>query len=155
MATELAMVIDMVRFRVAWWFKHHGRGFTEPITVLVENLEIFCFDEKPMKAVKSKEMWMSSQLSYLPFTKHAYCVLLMICLGGPFCIKSDSKMAVSWVNEGDFGNLALVKVIYVIRSKISCLGNLSACFAPRDANAAADVLAKRGLAMEEEIVFFF
>ncbi|KAK0576300.1 hypothetical protein LWI29_015106 [Acer saccharum] len=74
-------------------------------------------------------------------------------LGGrQITIESDSRVAVAWVNEGDFGNLAMVEVIYEVRSKLRVFKNLSVCFVPRNGNVLADGLAKRGVTMEGENV---
>ena len=56
LVAEVEMFSDLVRFRVAWWFKHHSRGSVEPVTVLVENLEICC-DEVRKKRDKKGMEW--------------------------------------------------------------------------------------------------
>ena len=49
MMAEKEALIDLIRFRVAWWFKYHDKGSKEPITIMVENLEVCCFEEKGIK----------------------------------------------------------------------------------------------------------
>ncbi|KAK0596925.1 hypothetical protein LWI29_020253 [Acer saccharum] len=61
-------------------------------------------------------------------------------------------MAVSWVNDGDFGNLALVDVIFEVRAMLKDFKNLSVCFVSRDANVMADGLAKSGSVLDGENV---
>ncbi|KAK1580826.1 hypothetical protein Q3G72_000427 [Acer saccharum] len=66
--------------------------------------------------------------------------------------ESDSRMAVSWVNDGDFGILALVDIIFEVRAKLRAFKNLSVCFISRDANVMAVGLAKSGSVMDGENV---
>ena len=67
-------------------------------------------------------------------------------------IESDSRVAVSWVLDGDYGNLALLDVIYDIRSMLRDSSNVSICFVSRSSNEVADSLAKRGSMMDGEVV---
>ncbi|KAI9166179.1 hypothetical protein LWI28_027551 [Acer negundo] len=66
--------------------------------------------------------------------------------GKKILIESDSREAVSWMNDEDFSNLSLVNTIYDIRCLLRHLGNTSVHYISRDSNAAADRLAKRGSA---------
>ncbi|KAK3189252.1 hypothetical protein Dsin_028813 [Dipteronia sinensis] len=47
---------DLVKFRVGWWFKHHGKGSTEPITSILLNLSVICVDNQNLKQPQ-KEAW--------------------------------------------------------------------------------------------------
>ncbi|KAK3220003.1 hypothetical protein Dsin_013973 [Dipteronia sinensis] len=67
-------------------------------------------------------------------------------------IESDSKAAVSWVEDGEFGNLTLVNVIYDIRSMIHLHGNMSVSYVSRDSNLVADGLAKKGALLDRDNV---
>ncbi|KAK3199510.1 hypothetical protein Dsin_022925 [Dipteronia sinensis] len=169
--TERDVVIDLVRFRVAWWFKNHGRGSKEPLTVIMENLEICCLEEPPVKIRKSKK-WIPPSDKALKFNVDAFvgsldapaAKLLAIHKACQLCvskgklvdksinIESDSKAAVSWVEDGEFGNLALVNVIYDIRSMIYLHGNMSVSYVSRDLNLVADGLAKKGALLDGDNV---
>ena len=61
-------------------------------------------------------------------------------------------MMVTSVSDGDFGNLALVDVIYDVRSKLRSFSNISVRCVSRGSNCLADGLAKRGSALEGENV---
>ena len=52
----VAQAVDMIKFRVAWWFKYHGKGCSDSINVLLQNIAERCTDSKPLKAV-SKGDW--------------------------------------------------------------------------------------------------
>ncbi|KAK3199278.1 hypothetical protein Dsin_022693 [Dipteronia sinensis] len=202
-SAELAVFVDLVRFRVVWWFKHHGKGSAEPITVMVGNLEVCCFEQIPQKVYKAMA-WVPPPKEVLKFNVDGSFkkeigragiggVLLnsrgeVLCSFSAFvgnvdastaellaiqkacflcvskasvgrrkiCIESDSRVAVSWVKDDDFGNLALVDVIYDICSKLRLLGKTSVNYIARDANVVADGLAKRGVALDgENVVWSF
>ncbi|KAK2652373.1 hypothetical protein Ddye_012229 [Dipteronia dyeriana] len=59
-------------------------------------------------------------------------------------IVSDSKVVVSWVNNGDFGKLYCVNSIYQIRSAIRSLGGVEDVYDPRAFYSSVCSLAKKG-----------
>ena len=61
-----ALSDDLIKFRVAWWFKHHGKGFSDPITTLVLNIRDCCKDAKPPKTTK-KDSWIPPDFNSLKF----------------------------------------------------------------------------------------
>ncbi|KAK2641314.1 hypothetical protein Ddye_023077 [Dipteronia dyeriana] len=63
---ERDVLVDLVRFRVAWWFKNHDRGSKEHITIIVENLEFCCLEVFPMKSRISKK-WIPPPRDALKF----------------------------------------------------------------------------------------
>ena len=46
---SITQATDMVKFRVAWWFKHHGVQSKETITAIMLNIKDMCLDSKPTK----------------------------------------------------------------------------------------------------------
>ena len=64
--------------------------------------------------------------------------------GRDILVVSNSKVAVSWVNQGDFGNVAQVKTIYQIRESLKSAGCIKVVFDSRIFNSSADSLAKMG-----------
>ncbi|KAK4846273.1 hypothetical protein QYF36_015226 [Acer negundo] len=72
--------------------------------------------------------------------------------GKSISIESDSKLAVLWVNDPNFGHLKEVGVIYDIREKLRFLGNTKVNFTSRFSNQMADGLAKMGLLRDGENV---
>ncbi|KAK3206841.1 hypothetical protein Dsin_020887 [Dipteronia sinensis] len=42
---SLSNAADMVKFRVGWWFKHHRKGSSEPITSILLNLRDLCVEK--------------------------------------------------------------------------------------------------------------
>ncbi|KAK3219403.1 hypothetical protein Dsin_013373 [Dipteronia sinensis] len=129
-SAELPYFMDLVKFRVAWWFKHNEKGSSEPITVILENLKTCCIDVKAC----------------------ALCVSKPSLVGKRIIISSDSSMAVSWVNDKDFGNFCLWDKIAEIRDMLWILGNTSVSHCLRSSNEVADSLAKNGSLMEGESV---
>ena len=67
-----------------------------------------------------------------------------ILKGRDIAIVSDSKVAVSWVNKGEFGNVNQVKDIYDIREMLKHLKFVKVVFDSRIFNSFADSLAKMG-----------
>ncbi|KAK3188957.1 hypothetical protein Dsin_028518 [Dipteronia sinensis] len=63
---NLAQSIDLVKFRVVCWFKHHGKGLEEPITMLLLNLKERCVDPVHIKKRK-KEAWTPPARDVLKF----------------------------------------------------------------------------------------
>ncbi|KAK3225735.1 hypothetical protein Dsin_005597 [Dipteronia sinensis] len=60
-------------------------------------------------------------------------------------ISSDSKVAVSWVNSGAFGNLIHVDTIYEIHNWLRLLVNTDVVYISRVSNSFAYSLARQGL----------
>ncbi|KAK3222286.1 hypothetical protein Dsin_009311 [Dipteronia sinensis] len=46
---NVLQAIDMVKFWVAWWFKHHSKGSKETLTAILLNVKEICVDSKPIK----------------------------------------------------------------------------------------------------------
>ena len=45
-----SLAANLIQFRVAWWFKHHGCGSLDPLTSLLQCVNEFCKDPvKPKK----------------------------------------------------------------------------------------------------------
>ena len=53
----VSIAMDVIQFRVAWWFKHHGVGSNDPITVLIQNISQFCRDKVKLKK-HNYEVWL-------------------------------------------------------------------------------------------------
>ncbi|KAK3218067.1 hypothetical protein Dsin_012037 [Dipteronia sinensis] len=58
--------VKLHRYMVTWWFKHHGKGLTESITVILENLKTYCVDVKPVRS-SCKEEWLPLSNEELKF----------------------------------------------------------------------------------------
>ena len=44
--------IDLVKFRVVWWFKNLGKGSSDPITLLLKDIWNMCVDSIASKDPK-------------------------------------------------------------------------------------------------------
>ncbi|KAK0575735.1 hypothetical protein LWI29_006099 [Acer saccharum] len=67
-SADFIAFLDLVRFRVAWWFKFHGKGSVDPITVMVENLEFNCVEQnKKKKRKRSHDSWIPPYNDSLKF----------------------------------------------------------------------------------------
>ena len=53
-AVDFGVAEDTIKFRVACWFKHHGRGLKEAITSILLNISELCKDSKKIKHQKSE-----------------------------------------------------------------------------------------------------
>ncbi|KAK3188617.1 hypothetical protein Dsin_028178 [Dipteronia sinensis] len=157
---------DMVRFRVAWWFKYLGGGSSDPITHMLLNIKECCLDSRKMKAPK-KDEWFTSPIDALKFNddcsargdsgpagigeifcNHGGKVLYTfstsvgihdaliaeiltiaraceICgskpelFGKMIVVVSDSKVAVTLINNEGVGSLKHAQAIYDISNYIS------------------------------------
>ncbi|KAK2638085.1 hypothetical protein Ddye_025880 [Dipteronia dyeriana] len=63
---DLTVALDSIRFRVAWWFKHHGCGSLDPLTSLLQCVSQFCKDQMKSKKRES-EAWIPPGLGSLKF----------------------------------------------------------------------------------------
>ena len=81
-----------------------------------------------------------------------------LCLSRPaiytkdIVIVSDSKIAVSWVNNNGFGSLNHVGTVNDIRAMLTHFGRTSVIYSLRASNSFADSLAKKASNMEEDIL---
>ncbi|KAK3206946.1 hypothetical protein Dsin_020992 [Dipteronia sinensis] len=159
---SISSAADLVKFRVGWWFKHHGKGSLEPITTILLNLRELCIDKGNVKP-QHKEAWCPSGINGIKFNVDGssrdsntteilaihkaleLCVSRTELLGRDIVIASDSKVPVSWVNNSEaFGSLKHVDLIYDIKEFMKVLGGASVVFNPRHTNSCADNLAKMG-----------
>ncbi|KAK3206963.1 hypothetical protein Dsin_021009 [Dipteronia sinensis] len=189
---SFASASDLIKFRVGWWFKHHGLGSNEPIASILLNIRDICVDKKKRKN-HYKEEWFPPSVNGLKFNVDGssrgkpgpagiggvlrnangriLCLFsahmgleeyntteilaihraLELCISKPelkgrdMVIVSDSKVAVSWVNNrDDFGSLKHVDLIYDIREFMKVLKGIDVVYNPRHRNSFADNLAKMG-----------
>ncbi|KAK2643404.1 hypothetical protein Ddye_025167 [Dipteronia dyeriana] len=68
------------------------------------------------------------------------CMVTPSLIGREIEIASDSKVAVSWINNGGVGNISLVDIM----CKLDALGGTVVSYNPRSSNSFADDLAKKG-----------
>ncbi|KAK3218848.1 hypothetical protein Dsin_012818 [Dipteronia sinensis] len=151
-------VTDTLKFRVAWWFKHHGKGSKLPISMMLSDIKVSCLEPKFVKPV-NPSVW-------LPPTGDALKVNVdgsargnpgsagiggvmrdnsgKVLIGKKIDIVSDSKVAVSWVNSEGIGILKHVETIFNIRNMLCILGNTQVIFNSRDSNYFVDTPAKKG-----------
>ncbi|KAK2646243.1 hypothetical protein Ddye_021438 [Dipteronia dyeriana] len=57
---------DLVKFRVGWWFKHHGHGSQEAITSILLNISEVCVDRRKC-SVCPKQVWFPPYVNGLKF----------------------------------------------------------------------------------------
>ncbi|KAK3169154.1 hypothetical protein Dsin_000058 [Dipteronia sinensis] len=173
--------MDLVKFRVAWWFKHHGKGSSEHLTSIMFDISARCINTIKIKKTKLKD-WMPPSFDSLKFNVDGsakgapglagmggvlmYSNRKILCIFSSFlgvkdansaeieaihracslCVSNDDlrDRAVSWVNEGDFGSLKHINLIYDIRNILHYLSNTVVLYNSRATNSFADLLAKKG-----------
>ncbi|KAK2640308.1 hypothetical protein Ddye_028103 [Dipteronia dyeriana] len=64
--TNVWQTIDMVKFRLAWWFKHHSKGSKETLTDMLLNIKELCVDGKSIKKIRRAD-WILPTNSDLRF----------------------------------------------------------------------------------------
>ncbi|KAK2639752.1 hypothetical protein Ddye_027547 [Dipteronia dyeriana] len=62
----VSQVVDMVKFRMVWWFKHFGYGSKESIDILLLDLTKWCVDPRKMKN-QAAEAWIPPRGNVLKF----------------------------------------------------------------------------------------
>ncbi|KAK3200310.1 hypothetical protein Dsin_023725 [Dipteronia sinensis] len=62
----VAQTVDMVKFQVAWWFKHQGKGSTGSITHMILNLKVCCTENVNVRRAKDAR-WIPPPLNILKF----------------------------------------------------------------------------------------
>ncbi|KAK2651364.1 hypothetical protein Ddye_011220 [Dipteronia dyeriana] len=122
---EMAKVVDIIKFRVVWWFKYLGCGSQDPVTVLMLNMKDCCVDICSRKHTQA-EVWSPPSIGVLKFNVDA------------------SARGLLWVIKEGIGCLGHVNTIFDVRCWIKERGNLSIVFNPRASNSFADMLAKKG-----------
>ncbi|KAK3213218.1 hypothetical protein Dsin_017924 [Dipteronia sinensis] len=63
---DFEQTVDMVKFRIVWWFKHHGKGSKDATTAILLNLKDRCEKVKPMKRI-NVETWIPPIMDMLKF----------------------------------------------------------------------------------------
>ncbi|KAK2654499.1 hypothetical protein Ddye_014355 [Dipteronia dyeriana] len=59
-----SLALDLIQFRVAWWFKHHGCGYSNPITSFMQCVSEHCKDTVKLK--KSRvQAWVPPRMKAL------------------------------------------------------------------------------------------
>ncbi|KAK3188251.1 hypothetical protein Dsin_027812 [Dipteronia sinensis] len=196
---SLTMAQDLVRFRVAWWFKVLGNNVTESVSMLMLNLNHCCVEKRRVKISAIKD-WVPPLMNTYKFNvngsargnpRHAgiggvlrdsngkvVCLFsfyvgimdsnaaeitaihkaIQICRSDPFLsgevvsIVSNSKVAVSWINNEDFRSIEHVSMISYIREQLKTLGGLEVVHASRMFNSFADNLAKLGSGLNDDFL---
>ena len=64
---DFCCVVDSVRFRIGWWFKHLGRGSSNPITLILLNIVDRCSEEPKKKRAVNFQNWKPPANSNLLF----------------------------------------------------------------------------------------
>ncbi|KAK2663529.1 hypothetical protein Ddye_002103 [Dipteronia dyeriana] len=65
-AAILKKAMDLVKFRVAWWFKNLGKGSSESISLMIIDIAERCLDQDKVKVPKMGD-WIPPQLEILKF----------------------------------------------------------------------------------------
>ncbi|KAK2651418.1 hypothetical protein Ddye_011274 [Dipteronia dyeriana] len=111
--------MDLVKFRVAWWFKNLGKCSNESVSLLVIDTAERCLDLGKIMVPKMGD-WIPPQPEISMFN------------------------AVSWINTPCLENINFNRLIYDIHNSIFSFGQMWVEFNPRESNLMADFLAKKG-----------
>ena len=63
---DVTRAVDLVKFRLGWWFKHFGKGSDVPITHILLNI-VECCSGKPKRDLLRKEAWSPPMVNALFF----------------------------------------------------------------------------------------
>ncbi|KAK3227199.1 hypothetical protein Dsin_007061 [Dipteronia sinensis] len=66
---NMDQAIDLVKFRVVWWFKHFGKGSKDTVTALLLNIKELCVENKIVKSIKMQN-WVPTMANCLKFNVH-------------------------------------------------------------------------------------
>ncbi|KAK3224464.1 hypothetical protein Dsin_011489 [Dipteronia sinensis] len=117
---SLINAIDLVKFRVGWWFKYHSKGSNDPITAILLNIKDLCVDNPTIKTPK-KSVWTPP-------------------------LNNALKFNVDGSSRGKPGHSGIGGVLRNAAGKILCYFSyygLSLVYNPRETNIVADNLAKK------------
>ncbi|KAK4848903.1 hypothetical protein QYF36_018453 [Acer negundo] len=65
-SSDVEAASDLIKFRVAWWFKHHRKGSSDPVTSLILNIKDCCKDSN--RTLRNKnEAWIPYDIVSLKF----------------------------------------------------------------------------------------
>ncbi|KAK3220319.1 hypothetical protein Dsin_014289 [Dipteronia sinensis] len=140
---EVSQSADMVKYRTVWWFKHLGKGSKESVDALLRNMKDLCVDNKKAKRSKITD-WIPPSVNNLKFNVDGSSKGKLGPSGREITVVSDSKVAINWLNKGEFGNVNHVKTIYDIRGMLSSAGDMQVAYDSRIYNSFTDSLAKMG-----------
>ncbi|KAK3182890.1 hypothetical protein Dsin_030176 [Dipteronia sinensis] len=156
---EFSVAVDSIKFRVACWFKFHGRGSDETITTILLNISDLCKEPKRIKK-SSFDEWMplssifeSNLVELLAIEKACSLVVSNPALASHVIeIFGDLKVAVSWINDDGIGSLKYVNKVYDCIDIIRSHGGISVSFNSRSTNSFDDNLAKKGSSVAVDII---
>ncbi|KAK2648310.1 hypothetical protein Ddye_015799 [Dipteronia dyeriana] len=167
--------VDMVKFRVAWWFNNYGKGSSDPITLILLDIIDRCTDPckvifpdmgdwipPPSDVLKFKGMVLQGnprvKLDVITADILAnaraceLCISQMELTSRSIVINSDSRDVVSWINNEDLGNINFSHLINDIGNILLRLGKTTDEFRSRASNSLANTLAKQGSAGEGDVL---
>ncbi|KAK2636756.1 hypothetical protein Ddye_031548 [Dipteronia dyeriana] len=154
LAASDGKTLDMIKFRVALWFKNYGCESEVDLTMLMLDLQERCVDSGSAKVIRSKSWVPSAAYNYCFYVNglsrgiyaiHRACQLLIdkqVCFGYKITIFSDSNFVVAWCNGEEFDNFNLIHLVHDIRHILQSWEGLEIKFLPRELNSFADCLAK-------------
>ncbi|KAK3199561.1 hypothetical protein Dsin_022976 [Dipteronia sinensis] len=164
---EQVQVVDMIKFRVSWWFKHHDKGSTEPITSILLNIPDVCKESCKLEDALERQVGgvlrnsggkvlciflchvgiqRSNTAEIMAIGKAcSLCASRMELSGKEIVILSDSKVAVSWIFTEGIGNLDNCEAIYDIRDCLRSMPTISVVFSSRATNSFCGQLGEKGV----------
>ncbi|KAK3219671.1 hypothetical protein Dsin_013641 [Dipteronia sinensis] len=139
--------VDIIKFRLVWWFKYFGKGTKDHISLMLLNVKDCCVNNiatkrtnsdfwTPLDSITAEIMVIHKEVEIVQASS-SWCSCKMV-------ISSDSMVAMSWVNSRYFGSLAHINTIYEIPNWLKLLGSAVVVFNLRASNSFTDSLAKKG-----------
>ncbi|KAK3219593.1 hypothetical protein Dsin_013563 [Dipteronia sinensis] len=134
---ELGLILDMIKFCVALWFKNHGRGSNVDLTLLILDLNDRCVDVSVAKARRAS-------------IRHPPTVF-ELCFNVDGLVRgSPGEAGIGVVLRDSSGrilclfSLYLVHLVYDIHLFLKSSDGFDLRYMPRESNSMAESLAKAG-----------
>ncbi|KAK2639287.1 hypothetical protein Ddye_027082 [Dipteronia dyeriana] len=148
---SLLKALDMVRFRVALWFKNLGKGSIDPVTLILLDIEGRCTDMSKVRLSKVGK--------WIPPGPDTFKFNVDRAARGSLAIVAEMqaivRACVICVSKSELiGNWEHAQLIFDIWSLLGSMAQATIEFSSRDTNSEADVLAKKGAEGGGDVLFW-
>ena len=117
----LAEAQDLVRFRVAWWFKSLGNNVTDSVTALMLNIKGCCVESKRLKKTVIK-YWIPPQMNSFKFNVDGSARVGQAANGGVLRDQNGKIICIFSANVGNRDALT-AEILAIQRATELCASN--------------------------------
>ncbi|KAK2660961.1 hypothetical protein Ddye_007494 [Dipteronia dyeriana] len=120
---DITYYVDLVRFMVAWWFKHYGKGSSEQISIILENLKT-CYAEVKKVRTSGNKVWVPPKEEDLSFNVDGSVrrIFWKAEIGG-FLRNSKGKILCSFSAPVSSLDVNMVELMAIHKACVICVSN--------------------------------